>query len=159
MHVRLGTGADLAEAGAVTVAAYENFTLGPTDPYLDRLRDTGSRLREAQLWVAEHEGRVVGTVTRCPPDSPWREIARADEGEFRMLAVAPASQGLGVGRALVAQVMAECRAAGDRAIVLSSLPQMTTAHGLYRSLGFTRLPERDWSPVPGVELISFGTEL
>ena len=37
--------------------------------------------------------------------------------------------------------------------------EMTAAHRVYGRLGFTRLPERDWSPVPGVHLIAFVKEL
>lgn len=159
MLVRLATEADLVAAGEVTVAAYADFTLGPADPYIERLRDTASRLAEAELWVAEDGGRIVGTVTRCPHGSPWREIARDDEGEFRMLAVDPRSQGLGAGRALVSRVLASCRASGDRAVVMSSLPQMAAAHRLYSSLGFVRLPERDWSPLVGTDLIAFALDL
>ena len=98
-------------------------------------------------------------MTTCPPGSPWREIARPDEGEFRMLSVAPGGQGQGVGAALVEHVLDHYRRAGARAVVLSSLVEMTSAHRLYARHGFTRLPERDWSPVPDVHLIAFGTTL
>jgi hypothetical protein len=36
---------------------------------------------------------------------------------------------------------------------------MTAAHRLYERLGFTRLPGRDWSPVPGVDLLVYGLDL
>jgi len=36
---------------------------------------------------------------------------------------------------------------------------MLAAHRLYRRLGFVRVPERDWEPVPGVVLWAFGIEL
>jgi hypothetical protein len=32
---------------------------------------------------------------------------------------------------------------------------MLGAQRLYAELGFRRLPERDWSPVPGVSLLAF----
>jgi hypothetical protein len=44
-------------------------------------------------------------------------------------------------------------------MVLSTDPLMTTAHRLYERLGFTRLPERDWSPVPGAELLVYALDL
>ena len=129
--------------GAITVAAYAGFTEGPDDPYLELLRDAARRDREAEVWVALVEGDLVGSVTVCPPGSPWREVARDGEGEFRMLAVDPRAQGLGVGRALTRLVLDRFTADRQRAVVLSSLPQMTTAHALYASLGFQRRPERD----------------
>jgi hypothetical protein len=44
-------------------------------------------------------------------------------------------------------------------MVLSSLAGMTAAHRLYGRLGYTRLPGRDWSPMPDVHLIAFVKEL
>lgn len=159
MDVRRARPEDLEAAGAVTVAAYTPFTLGRTDPYVAKLADAAAREREAQLWVAVDADRVLGSVTWCPPGSSWREIAREHEGEFRMLAVDPAAQGAGVGRALVEQMVTLSVAQGAGAVAISSLRAMAAAHRLYGRLGFTRLPERDWSPVPGVDLIAFRKEL
>jgi hypothetical protein len=36
---------------------------------------------------------------------------------------------------------------------------MTSAHRLYERLGFTRLPERDWSPMPGIDLLVYCRDL
>lgn len=146
-------------AGALTVAAYQPFLTGPEDTYAAKLADAASRDAEAELWVAEADGVLLGCVTICPPGSPWREIARDDEGEFRMLAVSPDAQGRGVGRALVEQVLDRFRADGASAVAMSSLRMMTSAHRLYARLGFTRLPERDWAPMPGVDLIAFRRRL
>jgi ribosomal protein S18 acetylase RimI-like enzyme len=157
--VRRASPADYAAAGAVTLAAYQPFLLGPEDDYAARLGDAASRDAEAELWVAADGDLVLGCVTLCPPGSPWREIARDDEGEFRMLAVSPDAQGRGVGRLLVEHVLGRFRADGASAVALSSLTEMTTAHRLYERLGFARLAERDWSPVPGVDLIAFRREL
>lgn len=164
MRIRLARPEELPVVGEVTVAAYAPFLLGPDDPYAARLRDTAARAGQAELWVAVRDdghgpAEVLGSVTTCPPGSPWREIARPDEGEFRMLSVAPGAQGQGVGAALVEHVLAHYRRAGARAVVLSSLVEMAAAHRLYARHGFTRLPDRDWSPVPDVHLIAFGTTL
>ena len=165
MDVRLARRSDLERVGEITAAAYTDFLKGPEDPYLDRLRDARARAREATLWVAadEREGPgssvVVGSVTTCPPGSPWREIAEDGEGEMRMLAVDPDAQGRGVGRVLVGHVLARWRREGLGAAVLSSLPEMHAAHRLYESLGFTRVPERDWSPVAGTRLVAYRLDL
>ncbi|MCR6031627.1 GNAT family N-acetyltransferase [Nocardioides sp. zg-579] len=159
MRLRRATPDDLGPAGAVTVAAYAAFVTGEDDPYLDRLRDAARRDREAELWVAVDDGNVLGTVTICPPGSSWREISRAGEGEFRMLAVHPAARGRGVGAALVDLVLDRFRYDGATAVVMSSLREMADAHRLYARAGFTRLPERDFSPAPDVQLIAFGRDL
>ncbi len=156
MRIRLAEEADLQAVGEVTVAAYSDFTQGPDDPYIAHLRDSAARATQAQLWVAQDdEGTILGTVTRCPPGSPWREVSEPGEGEFRMLAVAPGARGRGVGEALARHVLALCADAGEDVIVMSSLVQMSAAHRIYERLGFHRLPERDWSPQEGVELITF----
>ena len=36
---------------------------------------------------------------------------------------------------------------------------MTAAGRLYLRLGFARTPERDWSPEPGVDLITYGRQI
>jgi len=159
VSVRRAQPRDLEAAGAVTVDAYAEFTTGPGDHYIARLRDAARRDREAELWVAELDGAVVGTVTITPEGSPWREIAEPGEGEFRMLAVAPSARRRGVGEALMQLVFDRFRELGSQAIVLSSLAEMTAAHRVYERLGFVRLPERDWSPVPGVDLLAFRVEL
>src|SRR3712207_5221179 len=103
MHIRPARHEDLAAVGELTVAAYRDFVDGPEDPYIDHLRNAEARFREAELWVAvaEDDHRVLGSVTLCPAGSPWREIGSAEEGEFRMLAVAPDAQGREIGRAHV----------------------------------------------------------
>jgi len=161
MRVRRATPEDHAAIGEVTVAAYAAFTPATESGYVDHLRDAATRDREAELWLAEDEGSgaVLGTVTLCPLGSPWREIAGDDEAEFRMLAVAPEAQGMGVGTALMGLVVRRARQDGFSAIVLSSLAEMTAAHRIYDRLGFVRVPERDWSPAPGVDLIAFRKEL
>ena len=84
---------------------------------------------------------------------------RPGEGEFRMLAVASAARGRGAGTALVRACAAAARARGHRALVCSSQDRMVAAHRIYARLGFVRDPARDWSPVPGVELLAFALPL
>jgi ribosomal protein S18 acetylase RimI-like enzyme len=161
MRIRRARPDDIAAVGEVTVAAYADFTAGDADGYVQHLRDAASRDREAELWVAtpDDSDEILGTVTITPSGSPWREIARDGEGEFRMLAVAPAAQGRGVGTALVSLVLERFRADGARAVVMSTLPVMMAAHRIYERAGFVRDPDRDWSPLPGVDLISYRVDL
>jgi len=76
-----------------------------------------------------------------------------------MLAVDPAAEGGGAGRALVTEVVALARAAGRRHMVIHSTPWMRRAHGLYERMGFVRRPDLDWQPVPTVALWGFSLEL
>ena len=164
--VRVAEPAEYAEAGLVTAGAYRaDDLLRRTDGVIDtvyeaELADAGRRAREAELLVAVDDGQVLGTVTWCPPSSPWRELAtRPDQAEFRMLSVGAAGRRRGVGRALVEACLDQARAAGMREVLLSSLPQMAAAHALYRELGFVRAPELDHSPKPHVDLWGFVLDL
>jgi len=161
MLLRRARPGDHEPIGEITVAAYEEFTTAAEVGYVEHLRDAASRDRDAELWVAadDEDGPILGSVTLCPVGSPWREIGADDEAEFRMLAVGPRAQRRGVGSALMDLVVRRAREDGARAIVLSSLAEMTTAHRIYARQGFERLPERDWSPAPGVHLIAFRKEL
>ena len=159
MELRRISPAEHADAGAVCVAAYEPFLTTAEDFYRQRLADVGRRDVEAQVWVAVDGSTVLGCVTHCPRGSAWREIARDDEGEFRMLAVHPDARGRGVGTALTRLCVDLAREDGATGMVLSSLSEMTAAHSVYSRLGYSRAPERDWDPVPGVHLIAFGKPL
>jgi ribosomal protein S18 acetylase RimI-like enzyme len=159
MDLRRARREELALVGELTVAAYASFTLGPKDPYVERLRDAAGRDRGSELWVAVEGEELLGSVSYCPPGSPWRELGQDHEGEFRMLAVAPSARGQGVGQALTQLALDRFCELGASAVVLSSLAEMGSAHRIYERLGFRRLPERDWSPVPHVVLVVFRREL
>ena len=106
-------------AGDVCVAAYGPFLTGAEDDYADRLHDVATRDAQAEVWVAVADDTVLGLVTYCPPGSPWREIGRDDEGEFRMLAVDPAAQGTGAGTALARLCEDRAREHGATGMALS----------------------------------------
>lgn len=155
LEVRRIRSEEVAAAGEVCVAAYDPLLTGAEDDYRERLRDVATRDAQAEVWVAVLDDRVVGVVTYCPPGSPWREIGRDHEGEFRMLAVHPAAQGSGAGTALARLCEQRAREDGATGMALSSLATMAAAHRVYARLGYVRDPGRDWSPVPGVDLLAF----
>jgi GNAT superfamily N-acetyltransferase len=158
VNVRRAREAEHALLGELCVRAYAHDGLGPAG-YAARLRDVDGRAACAEVLVAEADGELLGTVTLMLEPSPLTEIATADEGEFRMLAVAPSAQGRGAGTALVQACAAAARARGHRALVCSSQDRMVAAHRIYSRLGFVRDPARDWSPVPGVRLLAFALAL
>ncbi len=128
--------------------------------YAGWLADGGTRARDGVLMVAVDGNHLLGTVTWCPPGSPFRELStHDDQAEFRMLSVAPEARERGVGSALVDWCIAEARSTGIAEILLSSLPEMLPAHRLYESRGFMRRADLDWSPFPGVELWGFSLDL
>jgi ribosomal protein S18 acetylase RimI-like enzyme len=79
---------------------------------------------------APHDGRLIGLVALRPvPDAP-------DLCEMKRLYVSASARGLGLGRALALAVMEEGRRLGYRRMGLDTLPTMTEAQALYRSVGF-----------------------
>jgi ribosomal protein S18 acetylase RimI-like enzyme len=147
---------ELDAVGRLTVDAYVSGGVIPPDaPYLQFLGDAHSRDAAAEVWVATDARGVVGTVTYVEPGSALCEIARDGEAEIRSLAVLPTASGEGIGEALTRHTIGLAREQGLASVVLSSSTTMRTAHRLYERLGFTRMPERDWSPVPGVQLVAY----
>jgi ribosomal protein S18 acetylase RimI-like enzyme len=152
---------ELAAVGALTLDAYavDGFVT-PDSPYAVELRDAATRAREAELYAAvDEDGALLGTVTYCPGGSSYQEVARAREGEFRMLAVSPHARRCGVAQALVRTCLRRSTELGYTAVALSSMPDQRAAHRLYERLGFRRAPELDWRPRPEIPLLGFRLDL
>ncbi|SFE66939.1 GNAT family N-acetyltransferase [Blastococcus tunisiensis] len=147
---------DIAE---LTVRVYADGGLAPPD-YAAELADVAGRAARADLLVVrDGDDHVVGSVALVL-SGDFGEVTRSeDEAAFRMLVVDPSQRGRGLGELLVTTCTDLARAAGKRRMVLSTGPEMTAAHRLYERLGFRRLPERDWSPVPGIELMVYALDL
>jgi ribosomal protein S18 acetylase RimI-like enzyme len=131
-----------------------------SDHYRDNLRDVAARAAEHEVWVAvdRHSGQLLGTVVTPRPGGHLSELGRDGELEFRLLAVAPSARRRGIGRLLVEHVIALAAERGASRVVMNSGPDMTGAHRLYDSMGFTRLTERETRTVPGhtQPLLAFG---
>jgi ribosomal protein S18 acetylase RimI-like enzyme len=155
--IRPARAEELTAVGELTVSAYraDGFTEAQT-PYALKLADASARQAEAELLVAvDEEDHLLGTVTIVHPGTPWSEISVAGQLEFRMLAVAPSARGRGVGEALTRHVLDRAAEQGLNTVVMSSSTAMHSAHRLYERLGFHRTPKADWSPAPGVDLITY----
>jgi GNAT superfamily N-acetyltransferase len=148
--------------GELSVRVYlaEGYTRADS-PYNAVLRDVEPRAEKAELMVAVDEAdRILGTVTYAGLGSPYAEhVSSPEEGSFRMLVVDPTARGRGVGEALVRWCIDRARESGVRSLRLSTLSGMAAAGRLYLRLGFVRTPERDWTPQPGVDLITYGLEI
>jgi ribosomal protein S18 acetylase RimI-like enzyme len=161
MRIRDAHPDELAEVGELRLAAYRaDGFLSADSTYAPRLRELGADgLGQVLVAVAEEPGPILGTVTlQFWPDA-GHVVQEPDEAEIRALAVRPAAQRTGVGQALLAAVIDRAAKAGVRHLVLSTQPDMTTAHRLYEQAGFDRLPGRDWSPEPGTTLLAYGKQL
>jgi ribosomal protein S18 acetylase RimI-like enzyme len=161
--VRAALEHELPTIGELTFQAYraDGHLTGREDSrYAGQLKDARPRYEQSELLVAvDDQDTILGTVAIAHPGTPWREIARDDELEFRMLAVSPAARGRGVGETLTRRVLDRAVELGFTAVVLSSSESMHAAHRLYERLGFRRTPELDWSPEQGVQLVAYRLDL
>jgi GNAT superfamily N-acetyltransferase len=104
--------------------------------------------------VADQDGRLVGSVMLSPPaaDAYAGALARIDWPEVRLLAVASAARGQGVGTALMHECIRRARQAGATALGLHTSDSLQVAIHMYERMGFVRVPEYDFQP-SGAELV------
>ena len=95
-----------------------------------------ARYPDYTLYVACQGDTVVGTYALLIMDNLAH--CGTPSGIVEDVAVAPAQQGQGVGRAMMAHARERCREAGCYKLVLSSNGKRDEAHRFYESLGFER---------------------
>lgn len=134
---------DIVAVSALAVAAYGgDYTL--TSEYLEEIGDVRARVASADVWAAEFDGEIVGTVTLPRPGMRLHDDTADDEMDVRLLAVDPRARRRGVGEALMRHSMEIARSRGARRIVLHTGSQMVGAQRLYERMGFERIPEREY---------------
>ena len=114
------------------------------DAYLAELVDVRPRFEEAEVLVAEHDQRIVGTIAFYPDVrlEGWSNLPAGWAG-FRALAVAPRRRGTGIGQALVRRCIQRTREIGAETLGIHTISLLTDAVRLYQRLGFVRCPEFD----------------
>lgn len=153
---------ELAEVGQIRIRAYQaGGHMSPDSRYEPVLRDLGATGPGTVLVAVDGpgDGRILGTVMLQASPEAGQVVTGADEAEIRALAVSPEGQGRGTGNALLRAVIERARQAGVAHLVLLTQPSMRAAQHLYQQAGFRRLPDRDWSPAPGVTLLAYGLRL
>jgi GNAT superfamily N-acetyltransferase len=143
---------------ALTLAAYAEFStiMAPTawaglrQALLSGLESEGA----VERIVAEQDGALLGSVMLYSPDANAYGDALAGAGwpELRLLAVAPAARGHGLGTALVEECIRRARRAGASALGLHTSESLRAAIRMYERMGFVRAPEGDFQP-SGAELV------
>ena len=150
---------DFPRIAQLTVDAYIGDGLA-AEAYATELADVAGRAALAELMVVRDEtGRIIGSVALVLSGHFGNVVESDYEAAFRMLVVDATARGRGIGELLVRTCLDRARAAGKRRMVLSTDPRMTAAHRLYERLGFSRMPERDWSPAPDVDLLVYARDL
>lgn len=94
-----------------------------------------------RLLLASTDSAVLGVVGLRP-------VLGAD-CEMKRLYIRPPGRGAGLGRLLTNSLIKEARLAGYGRILLDTLPTMTQAQALYRSMGFVEIAAYCNNPIAG----------
>jgi ribosomal-protein-alanine N-acetyltransferase len=124
--IRAMTPGDLSVVGEIEVASYSM-------PWNAATFDSLLRRRDADLIVAEVDGRVVGYA------AAWTVL---DQCELGNVAVAAGWRRRGIGALLVARMLELARARGVREVFLEVRPSNREAQRLYDRLGFRTVGRR-----------------
>jgi len=155
LSLRDARSADQAAISDLTLAAYQEYAAAiPAlwESYRDNTLATLAEVAPAEQIVAELDGALVGTVLLFPAGSVVGLINgvehRREWPEIRLLAVAPAMRGRGVGSALVRECLRRARQSGAAVLTLHTTDLMQVAMQMYERLGFVRAEDLDFHPAP-----------
>ena len=154
-EIRLARGDELAELGNLVADAYAALPGMPTPDeqpgYYAMVRDAPARARNAAIRIlaaVDPGGALLGSTDfieqMAQYGSGGTATLRTEAAGIRLLAVAPAARGRGVGKALTRECIERARALGRSSVVLHTTRAMQTAWHMYEQLGFRRSPDLDF---------------
>ena len=95
------------------------------------------RIENAELWVAEDEGKILGCCGVYPTEGLPEGCA-----ELVKFYISKEARGKGLGKKLMEASLASALQFGYRELYLESLPEFSNAVSWYKKLGFKSLDER-----------------
>jgi predicted N-acetyltransferase YhbS len=156
---------EVRQVAEITVSAYEhdaaNWPSGMlSDEYRKELSAVAERSEHTRVLVARNEAEIVGSVAYIDSAAnPYAEFDDPQAAGIRMLAVAPAHQRSGAGKAMVQACLHLARSENKKRVILHTASWMRSAQRFYERLGFDRAPELDWTPIPNVPLLGYSYTL
>jgi GNAT superfamily N-acetyltransferase len=133
MRIRRAAEAEATGVRAVVDAAYSKYIARIGHPPAPMAADYGELIAKGEVWVGDDDGRIVGVLVIRPS---------GDVLELENVAVEPARQGLGHGRALIAFAEQRALELGLAAIELYTNEAMVENLRLYPQLGFVETGRR-----------------
>ena len=133
MHIRRAVADDVTAVRAIVEAAYVHYVPRIGREPAPMTADYETLVAAGDVWIGERDGRVVGVLVIR---------ASGDALELENVAVDPAAQGLGHGRALVRFAESRARELGLEAVELYTNEAMVENLQLYPRLGFVETERR-----------------
>ena len=128
--------AEQADASSIASVLHESFieyrelytvaAFAATAPASEQIQ---SRMNEGPIWVALHNGLIIGTVS---------VVSHGSALYIRGMAVLPSLRGSGIGRLLLNQVKNFASSHNHTQLFLSTTPFLDRAIRLYEQMGFRR---------------------
>lgn len=145
--IRRATPEDARAVRECVTAAFEGYIERLGRPPAPMLLDFPALIGAGNIWVAEVEDRVTGALVQYGTDMGWY---------LDTVAVFPADQGAGVGRALLQFAEAEAARRGFASIYLCTHATMLENRRLYPKIGYVEFEYQDGS---GYERVYFRKQL
>jgi predicted N-acetyltransferase YhbS len=145
--IRLASKREIPDIESLIVAAFAEIRdhVPPAifDAYTKNLHRLADRWDEAEVLVAELDGRLAGTVSfYADAGSEGLGLPKEWTG-FRRLAVHPVKRGHGIGRMLTRKCVDMARILGAPTIGIQTASFLKAACSIYEQMGFRRCPEYD----------------
>ena len=119
--------AELITALATLLPQLSSSAAMPSEEYLEQMLGNDN----THLFVAEHEGAIVGILTLVVVDIPTGRKAWIED-----VVVDSKARGLHIGQALVERAKECAKGVGAQKLYLTSNPSRKAAHALYHKCGF-----------------------
>ncbi len=156
--VRDSVPADDAQLGELLIRAFVDTyarkmpEVQVSDRRKAELRDVGSKRVGGRVWVAELDGKIVGTVSVWDPGAKGSEAWIPGSADLRQLVVEPSLHGQGIAGKILDVVEAEVWNSGVTSISLHVRRGADGLHRFYEKRGYVRTPEGDLNLLPEIFL-------
>lgn len=125
----------LAGARQFVVYMFNKYIETSLKKDLDDIGESYLAQKDSCFWVAESDGRVVGTVACLPAENAPQCM------ELKRMSVTRSHRGMGIAKALCRTVSDFTRDRGFPAVVLYTSVVQTDAQKLYEHMGFEKIRE------------------
>ena len=166
VHIRDASPSERDVIRSMTLASYEQYATVASPSIWALLQQAvlsaPTEKGPMEQIVAEYAGKIVGSVRLYQPSmsASHCDVAVEVQGpEVRLLAVDPALQGHGIGKALLFECIKRAQNSGHSTLGLHTGDAMQKAIQMYEHMGFVHVPELDFQTEDGSIMKGYRLEL